>query len=103
MSYLLTTVDNPYDPRVDFKSWYTWDESQGYHTPSYLARVASISDDYPPEVQERQIEIAMDEIIMIHNGGLYKKLPYEEGPLIATSGLDEDSVEEESTEAMKTP
>lgn len=81
MASMITTEDNPYDPRSDFGAWYMWDVGQGYNTSSYLARVASISEDFPDAVIDRQIEIAIDEIITMHNGGLYKKLKIDDSSL----------------------
>jgi hypothetical protein len=75
MASMLTTVDNPFDPRQDYISWYAWDVEQGYNTCSYLARIAKLSTELPQMFQESEIEQAMDEIIAVHDGGLYKKLP----------------------------
>lgn len=77
MAAMITTEDNPYDPRLDFNAWYAWDVAEGYNTCAYLARVAAVSEGFPDEVVDRQIEAAIDEIIEIHAGGLYKKLPVE--------------------------
>lgn len=74
MASMLTTVDNPYDPRLDFKAWYAWDVAQGYNTCNYLALIAIELDGFPEIIQEKETEKAMDEIIQMHDGGLYKKL-----------------------------
>lgn len=74
MASMISTEDNPYDPRSDFGAWYMWDVGQGYNTSAYLARVASLSQDFPDAVIDRQIEDAIDEIIAIHSGGMYIKL-----------------------------
>ena len=74
MAVMLTTIDNPYDPRTDFKAWNAWDISHGYNTCAYLARVLADTDDFPSEYNERLAEFAIDEIISIHAGGMYKKL-----------------------------
>lgn len=78
MASMITTEDNPYDPRTDFGAWYMWDTGQGYNTSSYLARVASVSEDFPQVVIDRQIEDAIDEIIDMHSGKIYKKLQIED-------------------------
>ena len=75
MAAMITTVDNPYDPRTHYDQWMMWDVQQGYNTCSYLARVASVATEMPQIVQDTQIEQAIDEIIAMHAGGLYKKLP----------------------------
>jgi len=71
---MITTLDNPHDPRIDFTRWYAWDVEHGYNTCAYLARVAVVGDELPDVVQEHQIEQAIDEIIEVHAGGMYKKL-----------------------------
>ena len=74
MASMLTTVDNPYDPRTEFLSWFAWDVDQGYNTCAYLDRISFIAEDYPQEVIDMQIEEAMDEIVAMHADGLYKKV-----------------------------
>ena len=44
--FMLTTTDNPYDPFTQFDDWFAFDESMGYHTCSYLARVCKTSEDF---------------------------------------------------------
>lgn len=78
MAAMITTEDNPYDPRTQFEEWYAWDTEQGYNTCAYLSRVAVLPDDFPLEIQEVMIESAIDEIIAIHANGLYKKLMLDE-------------------------
>ena len=40
----LTTVDNPYDPFTQYEAWNRFDEDKGYHSSSYLARIARPTD-----------------------------------------------------------
>lgn len=75
---MITTVDNPHDPRIDFTAWYAWDVEHGYNTCAYLARVAVVASEMPEIVQQKQIEVAIDEIIKIHDDGMYKKLKVDE-------------------------
>lgn len=77
MGVMITTIDNPHDPRLDFMAWHAWDVANGYNTCAYLDRVAMVADDFPKIVQDKQIEAAIDEIIEIHAGGIYKKLTVE--------------------------
>lgn len=74
MGAMITTKDNPYDPREDFGAWYAWDITHGYFTSSYLANLAALPDDYPESAQEIVIEKTIDQIIAIHNGEIYEKL-----------------------------
>lgn len=74
MSFMLTTVDNPFDPRTEYASWYAWDVNEGYNTCAYLDRVLAGTDDFPIEYDDRLVENVIDEIIELHAGGLYQKL-----------------------------
>lgn len=78
VAYMLTTNDNPYDPRQEFMAWDQWDRAQGYNTCAYLDRVLAETEDFPDEFQDREREQAMDEIISIHGGEIYKKLPLDD-------------------------
>ena len=71
---MLTTTDNPYDPFTQFRDWYDFDTSLGYHTCAYLARVAKSTDDLSDEDENKDIEIAIDEIVELNVLGIYKKV-----------------------------
>lgn len=74
--FRLTTVDNPFNPFTDFDKWFAWDEAKGYHTCSYLARIARPSDAFSDEKNEQEINRAMDEIIeMAVTPQTYIKVP----------------------------
>lgn len=73
-SVMLTTEDNPYDPFEDFDSWYAYDEMKGYHTCSYLARIATISNELDDKTNQQSIEDAIDEILSFNLLGNYKKV-----------------------------
>lgn len=36
---VLTTRDNPFNPKEDYDKWKEWDEANGYYTESYVARL----------------------------------------------------------------
>lgn len=78
--YMLTTVDNPYDPFTQFNEWYVWDEKAGYHTLSYLGRVLVTSHELSQADQDAATTQAIDEIVR-NNVGLYKKV-------VASANLD---------------
>lgn len=72
----ITTVDNPYDPRDEFEKWRQFDESKGYNTCGYLARIARTSDGLSDIDNSLAIEAAIDEIIDISGSDFYKKIVY---------------------------
>jgi hypothetical protein len=72
--YLLTTLDNPFNPFIDYDSWYAYDVSHGYNTCAYLARIAKVSDDLGEEDEDKEIANAMDEIVKFNLLGNYIKV-----------------------------
>lgn len=71
---MLTTTDNPYDPFDEYDEWYAMDTNLGYNTPSYLARIAIVTEDLGPAMYHQHIEDAIDEIIKENITGTYKKV-----------------------------
>lgn len=73
-SVMLTTLDNPYDPFVQFDEWYAFDESKGYHTCAYIDRIAKTSEELTDEENEQAILDAINEIMELNVLGIYKKV-----------------------------
>ena len=72
---MLTTFDNPYNPFVNFSEWFMFDSvEKGYNSCSRLARVANITDDMSEVERDREIERAIDEIILYDFMNIYKKV-----------------------------
>ena len=70
---MLTTVDNPYDPKKDYLKWLQWDHDHGYNTQEYLARIANVSLDTEDDTLiEERIDQAIAEIIDNDSIGVYK-------------------------------
>ena len=72
--FMLTTVDNPYNPFIDFDSWFMYDVSQGYNSCGYLARIALTSDSLSDSEYNAEIERAIDEIIKYDPLNIYRKV-----------------------------
>lgn len=75
---MLTTTDNPFDPFTQFDEWFAFDESKGYHTSGYLARVVKTSDELSQQDEDIAIELAIDEIVNFNVLGIYKKVTRDE-------------------------
>src|SRR5690348_16656515 len=43
---VLTTIDNPYNPKTDYMKWKQWDEENGYYTESFIARLLMMEEDF---------------------------------------------------------
>lgn len=74
MRCALTTIDNPYDPFTQFTQWFLFDEEKGYHSTSYLGRIARTSDQLSDTENDAEIERAIDEILRYDILGIYKKV-----------------------------
>lgn len=71
---MLTTIDNPFNPFTQFDEWFAFDESKGYHTCSYLARITKGSYELSEADDVLAQELAIDEIIKINVLGIYRKV-----------------------------
>ena len=76
--FMLTTIDNPFDPFTQFEQWFLFDVEKGYNSCSYLARIAKTSDQFTDKENEKEIERAIDEIIKYDFMNIYKKVTKEE-------------------------
>jgi hypothetical protein len=72
--YMLTTVDNPYDPFTEWDEWLRWDMTAGYHTPGLLARVAVVSNESSDADQHVAVQDAIDEIVRENVLGVLRKV-----------------------------
>ncbi|MBP5461601.1 MAG: hypothetical protein J6Y20_05685 [Lachnospiraceae bacterium] len=76
----LTTVDNHYDPTIDFDAWHFEDIRLGHDTCGKLARIAQIhgwSDELSDERQSAIIEDSIDELIDCDFLNIYRKITKE--------------------------
>ena len=71
--FMLTTVDNPYNPFEQFTLWNLFDKENGYNTCERLARVMNISDDMTQKEEDEEYNRAADEIIKYDFLDIYKK------------------------------
>lgn len=72
--YMLTTVDNPFSPFTQFKEWFAYDTTSGYHTAAFLARIVKTSDDLSESDQDQAIQMAIDEIVRENVFGVHRKV-----------------------------
>lgn len=72
--YMLTTVDNPFNPFTMFDEWLAYDINKGYNTSSFLGRIARVSDDLSEVDQALSIQQAIDEIVTENVSGMWRKV-----------------------------
>lgn len=78
--YMLTTVDNPFNPFTDFPAWLSFDYAHGHDTSGFLARVLITSNELSEVDQELELNRALDMIISENVSGLYRKVSSESWP-----------------------
>lgn len=74
IEHVLTTVDNPFDPLINFDAWNAYDMAMGYNTLSYLARVVKSSHSLSDADQSLAIEQGIDEILREDVFGIYIRI-----------------------------
>ena len=72
--FMLTTIDNPFDPFEQFTSWRLFDLEKGYNSCERLARFVNLSDDLTQKETDDEIERAIDRIIELDILNIYKKV-----------------------------
>jgi hypothetical protein len=72
--YMLSTVDNPYNPFDDFIQWFMFDTEKGYNSCSRLDRIAKYTDDMTQKEVDEETERAIDEIIKYDFMDVYIKV-----------------------------
>ena len=74
VEYMLTTIDNPFDPFTMFDEWMSYDMRMGYNTAAFLDRIAIVSNDLPEPDQRLAIQNAIDEIVTENVSGMWIKV-----------------------------
>lgn len=92
-SSMLTTVDNPYNPFVQFDEWQAYDHLMGYNTCEYLARIAPTSIELTDEENDLIINDAINEIIYYNVLGIYQKVTSENFDEIKSRSLTDEQKE----------
>lgn len=78
VNYMLTTVDNPYDPFDQFDEWYQFDIDHGYDTCGYIDRIANTSDQFTDQENAEETNRAIDEIIKYDFRNIYRRVKEKE-------------------------
>lgn len=77
MRFALTTSDNPFDPFDEFASWFSFDESQGYHTSGLMARISDSSSELSEADEDRLVKDAVDRVLLINPNANLKRVSKE--------------------------
>ena len=72
--FMLTTIDNPYNPFTQFDEWFQFDVDNNYSTCSKIARLANTKDYMSEAEQIAETERAIDRLIEIDPLDVYIKV-----------------------------
>ena len=61
--FMLTTLDNPFNPFEDFTSWFMFDCEKGHNTCGRLARIANLDSEMSQKEVDDEMDRAMDLIV----------------------------------------
>ena len=74
MARMLSTVDNPYDPRTSWDEWFAFDTAHGYIKGKSETAIAACvsSDSLSEELEIEEIENAIDRILKFDVTNFYQ-------------------------------
>ena len=72
--FMLSTIDNPYDPFEEFTLWLLFDNEKGYYTCERLMRKVEIREDMTQQEIDEATDRAMDELIADDILGVFVKV-----------------------------
>lgn len=73
-NYMLSTVDNPFNPFVQWDEWLAYDLRKGHNCCSLVDQAAFTSDGLPETINNDIIQQAIDDIVANDPFGLYMKV-----------------------------
>lgn len=79
--FMLTTIDNPFNPFEQFKEWFLFDKEKGYDSAERVDRIAKFTDDMTEIEINQETERAIDEIIQYDFLNIYKKVSKDLDPV----------------------
>ena len=88
--YMLTTIDNPFNPFKDFTSWFMFDVEKGYYSCSRLARFTNITDDMTQQEIDEEIDRAINTVIANDFTNIYTRIKETDEVTVDTSIYDTD-------------
>ena len=97
--YMLTTVDNPYNPITQWDMWYAFDTQMGYNSCEYLDRVSTTSDGFTEAENDRELNRAINWIVNNDPFNVYRKVTKENFDSIMKE--TQNNIEEFSNESKK--
>ena len=61
--YMLSTIDNPWNPFHNFDEWLEFDTTHNYNSLNYVARIANTDSDMNDDIYAEAVNKAIDDIL----------------------------------------
>ena len=61
--YMLSTIDNPFNPFHDYDSWLMYDIEKGYYSCNKLGRIVNFTEGMTEKEMDAEISRAIDAIV----------------------------------------
>lgn len=87
VEYMLTTIDNPFNPFVNFDAWYGYDITQGHHTSEYIARLMVDSQLMTDEERTEEYDSAIQWILDTDVLGKYIRITKDNADSIISKNM----------------
>lgn len=72
--YMVTTIDNPWNPFSHYHEWLSYDMTHCYHTDEWIAVLSKTSNDLGTEEQQEQVDAGVDSLLALDPYGLHVKV-----------------------------
>ena len=72
--YMVTTMDNPWNPFTHYHKWLDYDSEYGYNTDQWIYILSKTSSDLVKEEMEEQIDAGVDRLLELDPFGLHVKV-----------------------------
>jgi hypothetical protein len=92
--YMITTIDNPFNPFNQFESWMDYDVLHGHDCCGMLGRYANVSDELSDAENEEELNDAIGRIIVRDPLNIYRRVTpedYENGSWVPTPLIDQET------------
>lgn len=81
--YMITTLDNPWNPFTHYHEWLAHDTKNGYNTDQWIAFLTKTSNDLPRDERLEQIDAGVSRLLELDPFGLHVKVyEYEASSMI---------------------
>lgn len=97
-TFALTTVDNPFNPFIDFDNWFLFDCEKNYYSLNKLARITKVDDSMSSKEEAKEVERAIERLIEIDPLDMYIKV-YKPG---FEPNSKPNNINDETMKAVKT-